>query len=231
MIERTEGFAINVGSLVPHGFDSYARVLHPAGSGHPDDRPVTWREIAAATGRVIHPEVQWPHLAFSRDITDINELQDAPPGAPWATAPEEGSLDRELAEVISVVLRSQTSTPDRCWFAVWEGWGNIRPDIRQAPMFELPGRRYYLIRGPLEAATRSIAATDGFHRSASIWWPDDRAWCVATEVDLESTYIGGAAGCVEAVVTHPALEALKVEATHGITWAADAVNPSPLRLD
>ena len=114
---------------------------------------------------------------------------------------------------------------------MWEGWGVIRPDIEGAPTFELPGRRYHLLGGPVDAATESVAIAEWSYQSASLWWPDDRAWCVATEVDHQSTYIGGAAGCIEAIVIHPALEALNIEVTDGVTWAADIVNPSPLRVD
>jgi hypothetical protein len=39
------------------------------------------------------------------------------------------------------------------------------------------------------------------------WWPDDRAWCVATEIDLGWTYVGGSAALISDVVANPRLEA------------------------
>lgn len=231
VIERTHGFAENVGSLVPHGFEAYARVLHPAGSGYPDDKRVTWAEIARSTGRVVHPEAQWPHVAFRETITDMNDLQDPPPGAPWRSAPEEGSLDQSSAGALAEILRGHTQTPDRCWFAIWDGWGSVRPEIKRAPTFELPGRRYYLLEGALDAISVTASVPEWSYQSASLWWPDDRAWCVATEVDLESTYVGGTAACIDTIIGQPILESMKVQVTHGMTWAADTLNPNPLRLE
>ncbi len=48
-------------------------------------------------------------------------------------------------------------------------------------------------------------AQDG--HSPNLWWPDDRAWCVATEIDLAWTYVGGPARLVNDVLTNPHLEA------------------------
>lgn len=231
IIERTRGFAENVGSLLPHGLDGYARVLHPASTGHPDDQRVTWSEIARSTGRMLHPEAQWPHLAFTQDVSDINDLQDSPPGARWKSPPEEGTLDRDVAMVLVDILKRHTSTSERCWFAVWEGWGSIRESIRAAPTFELPGRRYLLLEGPIRAVTQTVNREEWIYQSASLWWPDDRAWCVATEVDLESTYVGGSRACIEETLNAASIEVVRAEVTHGVTWAADTVNPNPLRLD
>jgi hypothetical protein len=63
-------------------------------------------------------------------------------------------------------------------------------------------------------------------QSPNLWWPDDRAWCVATEIDLMSTYVGGSHRCVRAVLDRPELEAAAVESSDGIAADSDAVNPS-----
>lgn len=31
----------------------------------------------------------------------------------------------------------------------------------------------------------------GAHLSPSLWWPEDRAWVVASEVDSDATHLGG----------------------------------------
>jgi hypothetical protein len=111
LVEKVRTFAEDVTSLAPHGFEDYARVLHPATDGYPDETRVTWTEIAANTGRTIHPEVQWPHLAFTSEITDINELQRPPVGAPWESPPEEGSLDLQEARTLVDVLGKHTGAP------------------------------------------------------------------------------------------------------------------------
>jgi hypothetical protein len=254
IVERIHPFAQDVGSVVPEGFDAYVRVFHPAWKGGPEGHPVTWAEIAASTNRLMHPGAQWPHIAFTREVHDINDLQDPPPGAPWDAAPEEGSLDLDVAQKLVEILAPQTSTPERCWFAFWDGWGiptrlypfGSPPQNEQrkeeeekeklkrrwdAPSFELPHRRYLLFHGPIEGALESFYGDDspGF-QSASLWWPEDRTWCVATEVDFENTYAGGSRGCMDALLADEGLESLEVEPSQGITWDSDTVNPDALRF-
>jgi hypothetical protein len=56
----------------------------------------------------------------------------------------------------------------------------------------MPLRSYYLLSGPVRAATDIVdpAAPDEWQRP-DLFWPDDRAWFVATDVDFYSLYIGG----------------------------------------
>jgi hypothetical protein len=58
----------------------------------------------------------------------------------------------------------------------------------------------------------------------NIWWPDDRAWCVASEIDLPYTYVGGEQGLIEEILTHPALEALPARLDHKMTADGDKIN-------
>jgi hypothetical protein len=45
-----------------------------------------------------------------------------------------------------------------------------------------------------------------------MWWPADRAWFVATEVDGFSSYVGGTQGAIDSVLASPELEAIAVTA-------------------
>lgn len=212
---RLHPFATDVGSVIPDGFEGYARVFHPAyrdGS----DRPVTWREIAEANGRTVHRAMQFGNIAgtWSRR---------SPRPDLWTEAPLPGRLPRELAGALVSVLRPRTATPDRCWFAVWEGWGGVAPSLDQK--LELPHRGYFLATGTVDDALRTVTRLEASYQSASLWWPDDHSWFVSTEVDLAYTYIGGTRACVDAVIAHPAIEALRAQLTDGITYDSDAVNP------
>ncbi len=227
--DETHGFAESVASLLPDRYEAYARVFHPAGRGVDDEEEVRWAQIAGSTNRRFHPAAQWPHIAFTEEIHNINDAYRSGESLVWDSAPEEGSLDEELARRLIRVLSPRTSTPQHCWFAVWEGWGGLSSDALKAPRFELPGRAYFLFEGPIEAAAESFWPDFQF-QSASLWWPDDRAWCLATEVDFQSTYIGGSHACVQAVVSDETLEALEVELGQGVDWASDTINPNPLRL-
>ena len=64
------------------------------------------------------------------------------------------------------------------------------------------------------------------HQSANLWWPEDHAWCVATEIDFMTTYIGGTRDAIDAIVKDKVFEAYRVEPTDGITYASDTLNPS-----
>jgi len=44
-----------------------------------------------------------------------------------------------------------------------------------------------------------------------LWWPADRSWLVATEIDGYRTYIGGSRAAIDAVLAAPALDALPAE--------------------
>ncbi|WP_305091365.1 hypothetical protein [Prescottella sp. R16] len=63
--------------------------------------------------------------------------------------------------------------------------------------------------------------------SAHLWWPDDKAWCVATDIDLMSTYLGASEECVAAVLADTGLEAFPARADRTLTWDGDTVNPLP----
>jgi hypothetical protein len=222
VIEGLRGFAQSVLSLVPEGFEAYARIFHPAGNGDPEV-PVRWRDIAQANGRTAHRMMQWPSITGSFRFCESNSQ----PGV-WDHAPGEGSLPEPLVPVLTSVLARHTGTPGRCWFAVWDGWGALEPGVREAPVFDLPHRRLFLLTGPITAVRRSLE-TPPWWQSPTLWWPDDRAWCVETEVDLESTYVGGTRACLAELLCHPDLEAVTAQPADGVTWASDQMNPAPAR--
>ncbi|MGY1855147.1 hypothetical protein [Modestobacter sp. SYSU DS0290] len=119
-----------VGSVVPTGFEAYARLLHPVDVG---DRLVPWREVAAATGRTVHPLVQWHRLVGSDDPLDGQ-------GGDWTDGrPEEGNLDPQHLTELLDVLAGHTTTPDECWFCLWEGYAWV--DTRRGGHRLPPQRR------------------------------------------------------------------------------------------
>jgi hypothetical protein len=208
-----------VNSLVPSGFPSYVRVFHPARRDPNGRQLVRWSEIAAANGTIANAAMQLHALTG-----DLRYLHNEQSGV-YTQAPAEGSLPVELTQKLIDVLAQHTSSPERCWFAVWDGFGDTRPDISCAPTFSTPNRRYHLLAGPLDAALES--AVESRTQSPNLWWPDDRAWCVATEVDLNTTYVGCGDVCRDAITHTPSLEALAIDPAAGIDWRSDRVNPWP----
>lgn len=214
---RLHPFAQDVGSIVPEGFEDYARVFHPARAA--DGRAVTWRAIAEANGGTVHAEMQFGNIAGTW-------RESAQPDV-WTHTPHAGSLTPQLASDLVEVLRAHTRTAQQCFFAVWEGWGGFDPGT---PRFEHPNRRYFLAAGSLDDAKSTVLRDRWMYQSASMWWPDDRSWFVATEVDFEYTYIGGTPNAIDAVLAHAQIEALRVRLSDGITIASDRLNPAPAPL-
>ena len=220
VVAGLRGFAESVLSLVPAGFDAYGRIFHPAGNGQLET-PVTWRAVAEANGKVAHPAMQWASITGSFRF----EHGASQPGI-WDSEPEEGSLSRQLLPALVPVLERRTRTPERCWFAVWDGYGSLAIGDRDAPAFDIPHRRLLLLTGPITAVYTSLC-TEPWWQSPSLWWPDDRAWCVETEVDLMSTYVGGTRDCIADLVACQGLEAMAVQPADGVAYDADRINPLP----
>ena len=258
--ERLVDFGKNVLSVVPRGFEAYARVFHPAYQvTHGTRTPLRWSDVAAQSGRTCHREMQWPNILGKEPEHDHRKLGDT-----WIEGPEEGDLPVEVARVLWPILSQHTTTPERCFFAVWEGFGCFPESISEAPTFEIPARRFYLFRAPIEhiektfctdnpdntivvtIVTRSGSSekptpaeikdalkdlpTPKFplhHQSANLWWPEDRAWCVATEIDFVTTYVAGSKEAIAAILSSEALEAYQVEPTDEITYLSDKINPRP----
>lgn len=222
VVEGLRGFAESVLSLVPAGFEAYARIFHPAWRWEPETR-VLWRDVARANGRVAHRVMQWPAITGSyRFVHGAHQ-----PGI-WDQEPLAGSLPEDLAPVLASLLARHTATPRQCWFAVWDGYGCFAFGTEDAPAFDIPNRRLLLFTGPITAVLASLC-TPSWWQSPSLWWPRDRAWCVETEVDLMSTYIGGTRQCIGELVAHNDLEAVIVDPADGVTWQSDVLNPLPAR--
>jgi hypothetical protein len=245
--ERLHPFAQDAGSIIPPGFDAYARIFHPAMRRVGETQvPVTWREIADSNLRVHHPEMQFGSLVALVG-TPTRYLDRQPQPGLFDSWPRIGTLPLDVARLLVDILRGHTATPERCWFAAWTGRGSLddgsqimlggtkgRPQpvpadlYREKPKghgtFNLPHREYDLARGSLDDALYGVKWD---YQSASIWWPDDRTWCVATEVDFDWTYVGGSNACIAAVLADPNLEVLPARLSDGVTYDSDRLNPTP----
>ena len=200
--ERLSAFG-TLRSLLPEGFAAYARIFHPAYLKRDEERPVRWSTVASWTGRTVHPLMQFERIAgLSEDPHDMYK------DPPWGSLPKDGSIPERECRTLVEVLRSFTSTPGNCFFCLWEGYGNIDTRLYKASSrVRAPGRDYLLFRGPIDAIMAFLAGDGHFWgHSPNIWWPEDRAWCVATDIDLYDTYVGGSVECIEAIMSNPDLE-------------------------
>jgi hypothetical protein len=220
--DRLTAFGTSVTSFVPSGFESYARILHPAETPEHGHKLVRWKEVASWSGLPLHPDAQFHSIALPR----------VPPASPasWAgQGPGQGSLYAPDLGVLAELLRPRTSTPERCWFGLWDGfgWENVHPLVpshkrsealpdpvpewvRNGPRVQLPYRDYFLYAGPVEAAMASLSLAD-MGQTPNLWWPDDRSWFVASGIDLAWTYVGGAAATIDSLVSDDRIEAIAVD--------------------
>jgi hypothetical protein len=58
-------------------------------------------------------------------------------------------------------------------------------------------------------------------------WPADRAWFVGTEIDVNSTVVGGSAELIADLLDAPALDAWPVDADDSVAADGDTVNHVP----
>ena len=241
---RLSGPLGTVGSVVPRGFAAYARVLHPV--EFDDGRAtLTWARVCQLTGRTAHALMQWSAITTpTAEARVARELS-----APWKHCDVRvGNLAPSALGALIDVLAPVTGGHD-CFHALWEGWGWVdgsgvrflsssRVDHVPAPNRGV-GRRagiatsafarrdYLLFRGPLPAALDM-----GWPRSprrirvavTQSAWPANHSWCVSTEIDFDSTLVGGSADLIDAVLTAPGLDAWPVEPDDDLTAFADLPN-------
>jgi hypothetical protein len=216
IVERLHPFASDVGALVPEGLEAYARVLHPLWRVQQGRRiKVRWADIAREAGTTIRPTIQ------------VEELRPGPAIEP----PLVGTMERDELDALVEILARHTSSPQSCWFGLWEGYGwmqgspavaelapppahkgfgrrrpPVEPVAPPGPRVQVPGRSLVLYRGPIEAA--AAFCQPPALQSPNLWWPEDRAWCIASEIDLPSTYLGGTRALVQEALHDGRVEAV-----------------------
>jgi hypothetical protein len=198
----------DVGSVIPDGFEAYARVFHPV---EVDGRE-RWSDVARRNGRVVHSEMQFHLISTPRGET--------PTTLYGRREPRHGHLLLEQRRVLVDHLRDRTTTPDRCWFALWDGYGGLDDGVVRERV-ALPHRNYLLYGGTID---RALESPTPFDQSPNLWWPEDRAWFVSSEIDFAWTHVGGDNGLVEALVSDSRLEVLPIALTAKVVASSDRLN-------
>jgi len=217
--ERLHPLGTDVGSVVPDCFPAYARILHPL-----------WREDRGRRERL-----HWSDLADRTGIGPTTQPEDLPE-IRGVSRPMPGTLDCDGLRALIDILRQHTRTPERCWIGIWEGFGWIgdadsvstlergsnpsevsRPswtlDPNELPpkRLHIPGRSLILYMGVIEEAAAFCNGPPW--QSPNLWWPADRAWCVGTDIDAFSSYVGGSEALVRELLTTDQIEAIRIDST------------------
>ena len=234
---RLTGAWGTVTGVVPSGFPAYARVFHPVQVGASEW--LSWAEVASATGRTVHPLMQWQAI-----IRSVGE------GSVWHRGePAVGDIPVHVLRALCTILAASTRSSDDCVFCLWDGYGllhgspavaivsssgdspdvppGVGDDVLDGPRVRLPGRDYLLLTGPLAAAGDldwNLMPDLVDCQSPNLFWPTDLAWCVATEIDYDSTLVGGSTELIDAIVEAKTLESCRVQPADSLMIDADTVN-------
>ncbi|MCF8564611.1 hypothetical protein LLE49_07610 [Alicyclobacillus tolerans] len=118
------------------------------------------------------------------------------------------------------MLRPFTTTQEKIWYLVWDGYGDLPQTPR--PRVQRPQRNYLLYYGGIDDAGDLRI---GEHREPpEYWFPDDKFWCVATDVDLYWTYVEGSQACIDAISNSSELESVPAQLSHGLAVDSDTLN-------
>jgi hypothetical protein len=236
-----------VGLTVPRGYSAYARICHPATNKAGEQ--VSWSEVAKVTGRRPHASMQWHAILGSPDYPNLRSSL-------WDGAdPSLGGLDHFALTVLCDRLAEDAGKEPGCYFSLWEGYGGLEKygwleDVapprskvdgqdrhiltadeinRSRSRLHLPHRDYVVLEGPLRGALRIGRFSLGIFwpQSPNIFWPADYTWCVASEIDFDSTLVGGSARLIEAILDTPELDAWPVASDDSLAYDADMVNHMP----
>lgn len=241
---------------VPAVFEAYARVFHRA---YDEGRePVTWAEVARRLGSTAHPAMQWHQLVGSSDTfaQDGTLWEGAKPELGEMEPEELDRLCRILGEYTTdpehcfFGVGQINNSHYLC---------TLSPEDRAKPELRLPfGRDHVVFAGPLSAVTQlgtterkgtigfAVAiGPDGeraeppepdptdprFRTAPNLIWPAYRSWLVASEVDFDTTLVGGSRALIDALVAAPDLEVQEVEPDTSLAAFSDDLNPVPRRND
>lgn len=231
--ERYEQWIGTVAATLPEHFQAYARILHRVNVGQ---IPVLrWADVAAEKKTLVHPEVQFHSMARTglyKSVV-INGVDQG--------SPARGELDEFQLAALTAILQVHTATPESVYQGVWDGWGGFDPGVTEGVPCAKAGklnvahglRQYFVFHG----TSGDLASPPWFDtwldgdggsnfQTANLAWPADRSWCTATEIDFDSTLVGGAAELIAAIITSPDLEALEVGAATSLGFKADTINGS-----
>ena len=170
-----------VGALVPNGFGAHLRIWPP-----PDTHEfwADYAELHRVVGLVGERHTSTPS-EVTYAIWDGHGFDTRMTAMAWAHPPvDESERQARAAEL------ARLSEEDRRRNAA------VRTALASLPAIERPGRRYLVVSGPVDAVIDLREPGEAAWRNPDLWWPLDRAWFVATDVDFWSLYVGGSTAFV-----------------------------------
>jgi len=201
---------------IPEGFEAYARIFYPFESPR-----MSWSEVARRNSRRPHAEMELETITQPRSDKAILH-----PEVLSAFVP--GVLPEDQFKILATILHVYTKTPENTFFGIWEGYGDLgigQPGAPVPPVRRLM-RNYLLYTGPL---TAWHVFSEAGH-TPDYWWPEDRAWCFATDTDFLWAYVGAARSCIDELTRSELLDAIETRPTNRAHYGMDSVNDPGHRI-
>lgn len=122
-----------------------------------------------------------------------------------------GLSEKDQVGVALKILTRYTTTPDECYFCMWNGWDTI--GIESAPNFAIPNRDYWLLRGTVADyadwnSDDSARWPYGDAPDPAFVWPADRAWCITNDVDPPFASVGADSDAIDRIVADRRIDAV-----------------------
>ena len=248
LLRRLLPFGTAVTSIVPSGFAAYLRILHPAHGAN--EESIRWASVAAKSGRTMHRLAQFH--AISRPKVELSMDAVTPPepgnlrsdlltnlcevlaqhtntsescffclweGYGWLTETQQATVVFTRTDAFR-----QESVPPR---ATDHLSPVLRAAVRNAPRVSFPYRNYLLFEGPLEATAElgwRLSEELFISQSPNLFWPQDQAWCVASEIDLFCTLVAGSNELAESLIANSRLEVWRALADDPVGADSDEEN-------
>jgi hypothetical protein len=181
-IAHTLGSFGTVGGLVPHGYERYLLLDYRGGESQGSDAVCgLFERLVPVLARHTTTRHQcwfaiWEGYGFDTPMTLV--------AAKASDDEERRELEHELQR-----LRDDDSGRNK----------SIPIALSRLPSFDLPNRRYYLVRGAVTAASKSERPDGKVPQPPDLWWPEDRRWFVGGDTYLDWCYVAGSEQLVSAV--------------------------------
>jgi len=203
-------------------------------------REMQWHAILGSSGAE-----ECGGLARPKDRTGANWAGSDPPL---------GGMTIDTLDALCEILALHTVDPAHCFFGLCTipGWEDSFSVADLKPLLALPaGRDHIILAGPLSAVTQityawssnstsfkmismfgkdeqqSLKPTQPDHlrrEAPNLIWPADKSWFVASEVDFDSTLVGGTDKLIATILESSRLEAWQVQPSDSLAISADKIN-------
>lgn len=203
---RQSGDLYRVDFQVPAGFEKYCRILHRVHGEF--DTMLPWSDYAEPIGVTISEQTHWDEIA--RRDPRLRGI-----------SPEVGGLDSISGPSFIEFLTEHLPADVHVFAGYWDGIQPLHTPGKSFPTARLGLREHVLFGVPLAALADSFHSESGFlFDFPALLWPENRSWYLSTEVDYNSTLVGGSQDFIDALLAHQPIEALPIGPDVDLTYRA-----------